>query len=495
MAMTNKLTITLVLLISIAFFHCLAFRLEFEEFEPRQQQEEQEGPGAGHGGSSGRGWEEEATNNPYHFKERSFKSWFQSKEVGYMKMLPKFTKRSSTLFRGIENHRFMFMEMEPNTFLVPHHVDADFVFIVLQGKGMIGFVTDKTKESFEIKKGDVVRVPSGVTHFFTNTNETVPLRLAKIAVPVNTPGHFQANFPSRSKFQQSYFSGFSNDVLSASFNIPEELVGSLIRGSQQMGQGIIRRVSPEQIKELTEHATSPSNKHKEKGKGKEKDTSTMWNPFNIFKEDPIYSNDFGHLHEAHPKKFSQLQDLDISVSWINMTQGSLFLPHYNSKTTFVVFVENGCARFEMASPYTFQGEQQQQQKPWFEQEQGEEQEQEEEEMSGQVHKFVSRVCKGEVFIIPAGHPFAVLAQDQNYVAVGFGINAFNSKRTFLAGQENMLNNLDKVATRLSFGVGSKMAEKLFTSQNYSYFAPTDRSRQFPEKRKPSFQSIFNIAGF
>ncbi|ESQ47594.1 hypothetical protein EUTSA_v10022050mg [Eutrema salsugineum] len=405
MAMTNKLTITLLLLISIAFFHCLAFHLEFEEFEPRQQQEEQEGPG----GSSGRGWEEEETNNPYHFKERSFKSWFRSKEVGFMKMLPKFTKRSSTLFRGIENHRFMFMEMEPNTFLVPHHLDADFVLIVLQ-----------------------------------------------------------------------------------------ELVGSLIRGSQQMGQGLIRRVSPEQIKELAEHATSPSNKHKEKGKGKgkgkDKDTSTMWNPFNLLTQDPIYSNDFGHFHEAHPKKFSQLQDLDIAVSWVNMTQGSVFLPQFNSKATFVTFVENGCARYEMASPYTFQGEQQQQQqKPWFEQ--GEEQEQEEEEMSGQVHKFVSRVCKGEVFIIPAGHPTAVLAQDQNFVAVGFGIHAFNSKRTFLAGQENMLKNLDKVATKLSFGVGSKMAEKLFTSQNYSYFAPTDRSHQFPEKRKPSFQSIFNIAGF
>ncbi|CAH2053008.1 unnamed protein product [Thlaspi arvense] len=483
MATINKITITLLLLISIAFSHCLAFHdfhVEVQAFEPPQQ-EEQEGPGGGSGG----GWEEPETNNPYHFGKLSFKNWFQSKE-GFVKMLPRFTKRSSTLFRGIVNHRFLFMEMEPNTFLVPHHLDADSVFLVLQGRGVIGFVTDKTKETFRITKGDVVRVPSGVTRFFTNTNDTVPLRIAKIAVPDNSPGHFQVYFPSRSQFHQSYFSGFTRDVLSASLNIPEELLGKLT-GSQQMRQGIMRRVTRDQIKELTEHATSPSNKDKD-----DKDISRVWNPFSIFTQDPIYSNDFGRFHEANPKRFSQLQDLDISVAWANMTQGSLFLPHFNSKTTFVAFVENGCARFEMASPYTFQGEQQQQQEPWFGPGQEEE---EEEEMSGRVQKIVSRVCKGEVFIIPAGHPFAMLSQSQNFVAVGFGINASNSTRTFLAGQDNMLSNLDMVATRLTFGVGEKLAEKLFTSQNCSGFAPTVRRHQFPEEPKPSFQSIFNLAGF
>ncbi|KAL0718955.1 hypothetical protein Bca4012_068278 [Brassica carinata] len=402
-------------------------------------------------------------------------------------MLPKFTKRSPTLFRGIENYRFLFQEMEPNTFLVPHHLDADYVFLVLQGKGLIGFVTDKANDTFQITKGDVGRVPSSVTHFFTNTNDTVPLRIAKIVVPANVPGHFQVFFPAHSQFHQSYFTGFSKDVLTASFNIPEELLGRLIRGpQQQVGQGIIRRISPGQIKELTEHATSPSNKHKDK----DRDRSTFGSPFNLLAQDAIYSNDFGHYHEAHPKRFSQLQDLDIAVGWVNMTQGSLFLPQYNSETTFVTFVENGCARYEMASHYTFQGDQQQ---PWFGP--GQEEEEVEQEMSGQVHKIVTRVCKGEVFILPAGHPFAILSQDENFVAVGFGIRASNNTRTFLAGQDNMLSNLNTVVTRLSFGVGRKMAEKLFTSQNYSHFAPTTPSHQFPDKPKPSFQSIFNLAGF
>ncbi|CAL9221903.1 unnamed protein product [Arabidopsis halleri] len=486
MAITNKLLVTLLLLISIAVVHCLAFHVEIEKFEPPHQ-EEQEGPGRRPGGGgSGEGWEEESTNHPYHFRKRSFKNWFQSKE-GFVKLLPKFTKRAPALFRGIENYRFSLVEMEPTTFFVPHHWDADSVVIVLQGKGVIEFVTDNTKEAFHINKGDVVRVPSGVTHFLTNTNQTVPLRLAKFIVPVNNPGQFKDYFPSPSQFQQSYFSGFSKEVLSTSFNVPEELLERLVTRSKERGQGIIRRISPDQIKELAEHATSPSNKHKaKKEKEEDKDLRTMWTPFNLFAIDPIYSNDFGHFHEAHPKSFDQLQDLHIAAVWASMRQGSLFLPHFNSKTTFVTFVENGCARFEMATPYKSQEEQQQ----WPGQGQ------EEEDLSEEVHKVVSRVCKGEVFIVPAGHPFTILSQDQDFVAVGFGIYATNNKRTFLAGEEkNMLSNLNPAATRVTFGVGSKLAEKLFTSQNYSYFAPTSRSQQIPEKHKPSFQSILDFAGF
>lgn len=190
--MTNKLIITLLLLISIAFVHSFTFHVEVEEeFEPPQQ-EEQERPGHSPAGGSGEGWEEEPAENLYHFRKRSFKTWFQSKE-GFVKMLPKFKKRSPFLFRGIENYRFWLMEMEPTTFLVPHHFDADSVVLVLQGQGVIEFVMDNTNEAFHITKGDVIRVPSGVTHFVTNTNQTVPLRLAKIAVPVNIPGHVKVH--------------------------------------------------------------------------------------------------------------------------------------------------------------------------------------------------------------------------------------------------------------------------------------------------------------
>lgn len=91
-------------------------------------------------------------------------------------------------------------------------------------------------------------------------------------------------------------------------------------------------------------------------------------------------------------------------------------------------MENGCARFQMASPYTFERKQQQ----WPGQ-----REEEEEELSGNIYKIVSHVCKGDVFIFPAGHPLAVFSQDQDFVAIGFGIHASNSTRMFLAGRKRL----------------------------------------------------------
>lgn len=56
-------------------------------------------------------------------------------------------------------------------------------------------------------------------------------------------------------------------------------------------------------------------------------------PFNLFRRRPSQSNQFGRLYEAHPNDFKQLQDLDLIVSFANITKVSktcsfhfLFLP-------------------------------------------------------------------------------------------------------------------------------------------------------------------------
>ncbi|XP_010551719.1 PREDICTED: vicilin-like seed storage protein At3g22640 [Tarenaya hassleriana] len=469
MAMTrnNLLTITIALLFfSLASGHS-------HRVVPPETVAEDEFPPQPHAGGVG-GWE-----HPFYFGQRSFQTLLRSKE-GFMKLLPSFTSRS-WLFRGIENYRFAFLKMAPRTFVQPHHPDADVVFVVLQGKGVAMFLTQEEKETFHIEKGHVVRMPAGTTHYVANTGDDEPLRLAAIFVPVNIPGSFQVFFPAAAEFQQSYFDGFSSKVLSASFNVSEELLGRFLRGPQT-GRKAIQTISPEEIKELRKHVSSE--KHKHQGR--------LWSPFDIHSQEPVYSNEFGRFYEAHPERFRQLRDLGISVTCINMTQGSIFVPHFSSKATFIVFVESGCARFEMAKPHIGSGQWQQQQQEgpqWGGQ--GQEQQWGEQEMTGKIHRVVSQVCKGELFVIPASHPVAIITQDQNFTAVGFGINAHNSSRTFLAGQGNILSKLDTAEKRLTFGVGKEVSERVFTSQDYSYFVPTHQRRQ----QKPSFQSIFNYAGY
>ena len=100
----------------------------------------------------------------------------------------------------------------------------------------------------------------------------------------------------------------------------------------------------------------------------------------------------------------------------------MMLPHYNSKATFVVLVVEGKGRLEMACPHMASqmgeyGEQEQQ-----------------EELSGSTMMVSAYISEGDVFVIPAGHPIAIVAQsNQQMKMLGFGINGQYNKRMFIAG--------------------------------------------------------------
>jgi hypothetical protein len=104
------------------------------------------------------------------------------------------------------------------------------------------------------------------------------------------------------------------------------------------------------------------------------------------------------------------------------------LPHYNSRATLIVTVVEGKGEFELVGQ---RNENQQEQREQDERE--EEEEEEGQERSGsQVQRYRARLSPGDVFVIPAGHPIAVSSSSNLYL-VGFGINAENNERNFLAG--------------------------------------------------------------
>lgn len=102
-------------------------------------------------------------------------------------------------------------------------------------------------------------------------------------------------------------------------------------------------------------------------------------------------------------------------------QGSIMVPHYNSKATILAMVVEGTGRMEMACPHLSRQSQQKGR-------------QEEESQSGQFERVTAQLSPGDIFIIPAGHPIAVVASsNQNLRMVGFGVNARNNERNFIAG--------------------------------------------------------------
>lgn len=49
----------------------------------------------------------------------------------------------------------------------------------------------ENRESFNIKQGDVVRIKAGTSAYLVNQDNKQRLVLAKLLVPINTPGEFQ----------------------------------------------------------------------------------------------------------------------------------------------------------------------------------------------------------------------------------------------------------------------------------------------------------------
>ncbi|KAK3040554.1 hypothetical protein RJ639_029000 [Escallonia herrerae] len=403
------------------------------ERQYKEQKQEQREKGGEHGEDVNPQREEQEENNPYFFKAQRFQSRFRTQE-GHVRVLEKFSKRSE-LLRGIENYRLAILEASPNTFVAPHHFDAETIFVILRvnapymvlhsitdtrpffviGNGTISLVQQNRRESFNMQRGDSIRVPSGTTVYLINRDNNEKLHAVKLLKPVNNPGQFEPYFGAGGEDPESFYRAFSNEILESALNTPRDRLDRLF-GQQR--RGVIVRASQEQIKALSQHASSSRGRGESRG------------PFSLFNEQPIYSNEFGQFFEASPNDHEQLKDLDVSVAFMSINQGGMIAPYYNTKSTRLVLVVEGSGRFEMACPELASQSQGSQGR----------REQETGERGAHYQKVGSRLSSGDAFVIPAGHPIAIVAsQNENLQLVGFGINAQNNQKNFLAGKAHLTN--------------------------------------------------------
>ncbi|KAJ8458937.1 hypothetical protein OPV22_031863 [Ensete ventricosum] len=94
----------------------------------------------------------------------------------------------------------------------------------------------------------------------------------------------------------------------------------------------------------------------------------------------------------------------------------------------------------------------------------------------------SRVSRGSVFVIPAGHPVAaVAARNENLEVLCFGVRAAQNRKYYLAGRNNVLNRLDREA---------KEVDEILQAKPESVFVPgPERRREAESGRQPSPESL------
>nr|6KM8_A Chain A, 7S globulin [Momordica charantia] len=375
-------------------------------------------------------------HNPYYFHEHSFQSRFRS-EDGHWRVLERFSQRSDVL-RGIENNRFAILEARPQTFIIPHHLDAETVLLVVRGRAAITTVVQERKEtkreSYNAERGDVMVIPAGATIYLVN-HENEDLQIVKLIQPINNPGEFK-DYLSAGGEDQSYYTVFSNDVLEAALDIPRDRLERVFKQHSER-RGKIIKGSQEQLKALSQRATSV----RKGGRG----TRAL---IKLENQTPVYSNQYGQMFEACPDEFPQLQRTNVAAAIVDIKQGGMMVPHFNSRATWAVFVAEGAGSFEMACPHL----------------------EESEGRSSRFERVAGHLSPGGLLVVPAGHPIAVMASPkENLRLVGFGINAQNNLRNFLAGKENIMNEVDQEAKELTFNIKGKEADEIFKSQRESFF--------------------------
>ncbi|KAK1313660.1 Vicilin-like antimicrobial peptides 2-1 [Acorus calamus] len=468
-----------------------------EEQEEREEQEGREGEGE--------------RNNPFFYGRESFVHRIRTQH-GSVRVLQRFSKRSE-LLRGIDNYRLAILKANPNTFIIPNHWDAEAVFFVVQGRGTITMLREENRESHNLRVGDIMHVPAGTTTYLINNDNNQKLYIAKILQPISTPGQFETFFGVGGENPESFYKSFSTEVLEAAFNVVfvkhQTRRDKLDRLFGQQRKGAIIRASEEQIRSMSRSTGGRGWPfHGESSKG----------PYNLFDKRPSLSNEHGQLFEACSEDYQQLRDLNMDVSFINISSGSMLTLNYNSQATKMAMVVGGNGQIEMACPHV-SGErgrsqqsqrekEQEQQHEEQEQQQEEEEEEEEEKQEGRraqrgqrgqrsVHyqRVSARLSPGTAFVVPAGHPIAIVSSgNENLRIVSFGANANNNKRFFLAGRNIIWNQMEREAKELSFGMASREVEEIIGAQRGTGFVEGPKERQRREKGQKALESILDFVG-
>ncbi|NP_001296635.1 vicilin-like [Cicer arietinum] len=246
------------------------------------------------------------------------------------------------------------------------------------------------------------------------------------------------------------------------------------QSQSQQEADVIVKISREQIEELSKNAKSSS----------KKSVSSESEPFNLRSRNPIYSNKYGNFFEITPEKNPQLQDLDISLNSVEINEGSLLLPHFNSRATVILVVNEGKGEVELVG---LRNENEQENKK--------EDEEEEEDRKVQVQRFQSRLSSGDVVVIPATHPFSINASSDLFL-LGFGINAQNNQRNFLAGEEdNVISQIQRPVKEVAFPGSAEEVDRLLKNQRQSHFANAQPQQKDEESQKIRIPLSSILGGF
>lgn len=394
--------------------------------------------------------DEEEDENPYVFEDNDFETKIDTKD-GRVLILNKFNEKSK-LLKNIQDYGLAVLEIKANAFLSPHHYDSEAIFLNIKGRG-IGLVAEDRTERFNLEEGDIMRVPAGTPIYLVNRDENEKLLIAAFHMPPpssSAPVNLEAFFESAGRRPESVLNTFSSKVLQAAFKSSKRELETVL---DEQNKGRIFKIAKEDVRGL-----APK--------------KTLWPfggqfkaPFNIFSNNPAFSNQFGRLFEVAPsQEKSGLEGLNLMLTFANITKGSMSTIYYNTNANKIAFVVDGEGDFDMACPHIPSSSSNSRQKK-----------------SGiSYHNINAKLRPGMVFVVPAGHPFVNIASKKsNLMIVCFEVNAQRNKKLAFAGKKNIVSALDKTAKEVAFDIAAEKVDEIFERKE-EFFFPYDNEERNEE---------------
>ena len=395
--------------------------------------------------------EQEEDENPYVFEDNDFETKIDTKD-GRVLILNKFNEKSK-LLKNIENYGLAVLEIKANAFLSPHHYDSEAILFNIKGRGIIGLVAEDRTERFNLEEGDIMRVPAGTPMYLVNRDENEKLYIAAFHMPPSSgsaPVNLEPFFESAGRKPESVLNTFSSKVLQAALKSSK---GELETVLDEQKKGRIFKIEKEDVRGL-----APK--------------KSLWpfggpfkSPFNIFSNNPAFSNKFGSLFEVGPsQEKSGLEGLNLMLTLANITKGSMSTIHYNTNANKIALVIDGEGELEMACPHMPSSSSNSRQK----------------KSSISYHNINAKLRPGVMFVVPAGHPFVNIAsKKKNLIVVCFEVNAQRNKKLALAGKKNIVSALDKAAKEVAFDIAAEKVDEVFERKE-EFFFPYDNEERKEE---------------
>ncbi|CAN6680299.1 unnamed protein product [Malus baccata var. baccata] len=352
-------------------------------------------------------------------------------------------------------YHIQFITLEPDSLFLPVLLHADMVFYVNTGSGRLSWTDDEEIRRVDIKRGDLYRLDPG-TVFYVQSNletERPKLRINAIFASNSDDDLYDPAVGAYSSIRD-IVRGFDPKLLRSAFKVSEEVIESIVNGTDQ--SAIVHAIPTK--KETFWDLEARFLKTFLLGNdgiafNSKKKTTT----YNIFDEEPDFENCNGWSLTVNKKTSNLLKGSNIGLFMVNLTKGSMMGPHWNPRATEIAIVLQGQGMVRVVCSSTAV-------------------------KKSECRNMRFRVHEGDVFAVPRFHPMAQMSFNNNsLVFMGFSTTEKKNNPQFLAGKYSVLQTLDKQVLAASFNVTNTTIDQLLSVQPESFIIDCTSCAEEEEK--------------